>query len=292
MTVRITIKDNFVSDVTREQLQACCLGILLEFDRIAKENNISYFLVGGTLLGAKRHQGFIPWDDDIDIGIPRIDYDRLLTEQVSCKYPYLLEKFDPNSDYIYPYAKLYDGSTIFVEKLRIDFRRGVWIDVFPIDGTFKNPFFRKLHHLIVQALRRLFAFKITTIKDGNFYNEKNIFLKKIVHKILSFFSARIIFKSLDYILKIIDVRKAKYVGNMLGAWGEKELMPRNIFFGKLTTIKFCDSYFPAPADPHRYLSALYGDYMKLPPLHKRVGHMAAFVDLKHGYAFNADDKNS
>ena len=118
------------------ELQKCQLEILKEFIRICKENNLQYYLVGGTCLGAVRHKGFIPWDDDIDVAMPRKDYDKFITLQDQMKKPYFIQTYKSDKNYIYNFAKVRDSSTTFVENFFAcsQMNHGVWIDVLPLDG--------------------------------------------------------------------------------------------------------------------------------------------------------------
>ena len=118
------------------ELQKCQLEILKEFIRICKDNNLQYYLVGGTCLGAVRHKGFIPWDDDIDVAMPRDDYDKFITLQDQMKKPYFIQTYKSDKNYIYNFAKVRDSSTTFVENFFAcsQMNHGVWIDVFPLDG--------------------------------------------------------------------------------------------------------------------------------------------------------------
>ena len=119
----------------KSQLQTMMLDMIKWFHGFCKKNNISYYVVGGTMLGAVRHHGFIPWDDDIDVGIPRRDYERLLNDKellLLSEERYTIESFrDGNQDFEYPYAKIYDTHTTLIENCRTKTKRGIYIDVFP-----------------------------------------------------------------------------------------------------------------------------------------------------------------
>ncbi len=116
------------------------LKILIEFDRLCKENNLTYYLAFGTLLGAARHGGFIPWDDDIDVMMPRDDYERLLVgfnewSQSDC---YELKVYSDGYS-IYPFAKMVNNRTVVTENFtRCEFKIGVWMDIFPLDNVNKD----------------------------------------------------------------------------------------------------------------------------------------------------------
>ena len=122
-------------------LQEKQLNILKYFIKVCEKHNLQYFLVGGSTLGAIRHKGFIPWDDDIDVGMPRKDYDKFVELQSEFEgTPYFIQTFKTDPCYIYNYGKLRDSSTTFIENTFKQHRinHGVWIDIFPIDGFSKE----------------------------------------------------------------------------------------------------------------------------------------------------------
>lgn len=131
-------------DELREN-QLMQIEMLKSFHEFCKENALRYYIIGGTAIGALRHHGFIPWDDDIDLGMPRKDYNKLIStyNKKRTNDRYILESpYTKNKDYCYTYSKLYDSKTLLVEKLKKEFVRGVFIDIFPIDGVgaSNNPF--------------------------------------------------------------------------------------------------------------------------------------------------------
>ena len=116
-------------------LQQKLLGMLTWLIKYIDDNNIRYYIIGGTMLGAVRHEGFIPWDDDIDIAVPRNDYERLIDLLKSPVDHYVIESPKGEAeDYVYSYAKLYDLNTSMTELARKNVKRGVYIDIFPLDG--------------------------------------------------------------------------------------------------------------------------------------------------------------
>ena len=121
-----------------KELQNVMLQMMIEIDRICRKNNIQYILSGGTMLGAVRHHGFIPWDDDMDIAMPRKDYDRFV-EIANSELPerFRLECYENTRDYPYNFGKVRDVNTIFKEKFTasLNINHGVYIDVFPMDYT-------------------------------------------------------------------------------------------------------------------------------------------------------------
>ena len=123
-----------MKEIEIEELKRIQIGILKHLDAFCKENNLTYFMCGGTLLGAVRHKGFIPWDDDIDIMMKREDYDKLIA-----LYPkndnsnFKLFSYELDKSFPYPFAKMDDCRTIFEEEINDSYKIGVNIDIFPID---------------------------------------------------------------------------------------------------------------------------------------------------------------
>lgn len=144
-----------------KQLQKLSLNILIDIDNICKKNNIKYFLIGGSLIGAIRHKGFIPWDDDIDIAMLRKDYNKfkkiMLSRHKSIPY-YLHILCDEIGNYPFNYLKIKDNRTKIIEKelehLNLDL--GVNIDVFPLDGSPNNYFIRKIHLFKISLIKKTF----------------------------------------------------------------------------------------------------------------------------------------
>ena len=117
------------------ELQNRLLIMLKWFHEFCVEHNLRYFALGGTLLGAIRHKGFIPWDDDIDVGMPRADYNKLMELSDQIQSPYVLETpQSPAKDFIYAYCKLFNTDTTLIEKRKKNMKRVIYIDIFPLDG--------------------------------------------------------------------------------------------------------------------------------------------------------------
>ena len=143
------------------KVQLVQLDIAKEVDRICKKHNIKYFLVGGTLIGAVRHKGFIPWDDDLDIGMLRSDYDKffeIAQKELYKKYEIVDWKIDPY--YPHPMAKVVKKGTIYRESKRRDNgNHGIWIDIFPYDKVSTNEFERNFTYFELKIIRSLIRAK-------------------------------------------------------------------------------------------------------------------------------------
>jgi len=271
-----------------KRVQDCGFRILLEFDRVARELGIQYFLIYGTLLGARRHGGFIPWDDDIDVGVPRPDYERLLASGHLFRAPYLLESYTRDGSYVVPIAKVFDTGTTVIEDDQAYMKRGVWIDIFPIDGTFESSRGRNLHFAAAKAVHDLFRYRTRSLRARDFLGKRFGPFKAAAYGVASLFPVHAVYRMFQSVCKLVPLRKARYAGVFFFTYGQREFMPREVFFGdggggSRNELEFNGVRFPVPADVHAYLHRIYGDYMKLPPLEKRVPHPVLYRNLGESY---------
>ncbi len=274
-----------MNDLQKKQFE-----LLKEFIRVCEKYNLKYFLVGGTALGAARHQGFIPWDDDVDVGMPREDYEKYILLQKEYEgTPYFIQTWRTDPHYQYNFAKLRDSSTTYIENYFKWHRmnHGVWIDIFPIDGfskkdTFSPKKFRfKNIHIWAQVyiswfpqLRRKFK-KGTRIKD--------FFLNVIAILTYPLDIAHYRRRHCDRIMKNVKWEDAKLVGNWCGNKPSKEAMPKDIY-EEFTTLPFEGIQAKVVKDYDRYLTLLFGDWHKLPPEKQQVGHhINSGFSLTQGY---------
>lgn len=258
-------------NISIEESKKIQLSILKEAHKFCEDNHLSYFLVFGTLLGAVRHHGFIPWDDDIDIAMPRKDYVFLMNhfpkdetiKAVCCEN-------DPS--YYLPFGKLYDSRTVLEENITVDSRIGVYVDVFPIDAYSVNENKNTYTTLQLKAYRDLIALKMLPDSD------KRKGFRRIAHAVLR---RIIVFNNLNYNSRRMnraasrynDEKNIKYVGIRadIDQAGLQLQYPQEIFKGRML-FPFEDGMFYGPKEYDRLLKQIYGDYMKLPPKEKQISH--------------------
>lgn len=253
--------------IKETELKAIQLTILKSIDQFCQENGIKYSLAFGTLLGAVRHGGYIPWDDDIDIMMPREDYEKFIKFYNSNRYKVM--SFPKDKRYIIPYAKVIDSYTILKENTTLNLEIGVNIDVFPIDKcpSYKEEFLwykRKWILNNIYAVRKL-------VLDRKRSVLKNCII--ILTRILTFPI------SLKNLCCLIQKMALKYKNTDNGRMAvlatadtkQKWMIPANIF-KKYKRIIFENSEFWAIEDTDTYLKATYGDYMSLPPEQERITH--------------------
>ncbi len=267
------------------KLKEVQLEILKTFIDICERENLTYWLVGGTALGAVRHKGFIPWDDDIDVGMPRPDYERFMEigQNLLPEY-YFLQNYKTDPNYPINFAKIRDSRTTYIETgvSHINMNHGIWMDIFPVDG-YPEPGIR----------RRIFRFfkdvsfsRIYLAYDKNVKRDlKHRILKLLCHATLLIYPTLLsAVRSREKHFKRYDYNTCRYVINNSGAWGEKrELMDKDTMgegvYGEFEGLK---AKLPSNYDKH--LTNLYGDYMTPPPVEKQIGHhYAEVIDTKNPY---------
>ncbi len=265
-----------MEELTISEIKEYSFRVLCALKDVCEKNQISYSLTGGTLLGAVRHKGFIPWDDDIDIMIPRPDYDRLmkiLKEDPSDDFR-LLSYETLREDYVYAFAKACHPDTVLYETDRVQTKEklGVYVDIFPIDGAGNTPFGAKVR---VKTFQFLHGLKIssawTSYHRSNlrkWYYEPLRYLCYIFSKILG---RKLIDRFVFGFLKQKPFEKCAFAGRLVGDFGSREVMPRSLF-EKKTKLTFEGESFDAIADYDTFLKNLYGDYLTLPPEEKQVTH--------------------
>ena len=253
------------------------LEILDEIVRICECNNIQYFLIGGTLLGAIRHKGFIPWDDDLDIAMPRADYDRFLE---ICKSElnekYIVDHYETNKEYWLPFAKIRKKGTIYEQAILSNnpkALKGIWVDIFPLDNAkYQDSIMQKLQAAIVKLLRR-------NIGVQHKYYRVNSWKGKIIFSLMRMFSIRTSFNLQHKVMTWWNDKDTDYFVNLGSQYGHKKQTIRKDKYFPATKVEFEGGLYYAPNDWDYILTRIYGDYMKLPPEDKRVSHNPIRVDF-------------
>lgn len=256
--------------MTLDEQKQAELDILIAVDTVCREAGLIYLLSDGTLLGAVRHKGFIPWDDDVDIMMPRPDYESLFvafrSDGVRNRFPYyqLISYRDKSS--IYPFFKVIDTRTLVIEKY-VDpkYKSGVWIDIFPIDGLSDSnePFAQN------RKTMRKYDLLVANVNEGTSTTAK---IAKRVLKPFASMGKSIyqVAREFDECLASCQIAEGKDVGEVMWCLEADGRMPYELI--DAIEIEFEGHSFMAPRIYDRYLTCLYGDYMQLPPEKDRVPH--------------------
>lgn len=265
------------------RVQLTQLEILREVRRVCRENGISYFLCCGTFLGAVRHRGFIPWDDDLDIGMLRKDYDRFCEIAPKAFSPrFCLQSWHTEPGYALPFAKVRLRNTLYVEaKGAALSENGIYIDVFPFDYAPEDPQQQRLH---ARELNNLFRMKM--MKSGNkpWMEKDKVNWKKRLGYFL--YQLKAIRWSQEQLIKAYDdLAKSIPEGTLLCR--QRGLTRLDLYekewYDNLTDYPFERDRFPGPRDYDRVLSAQFGDYMTLPPQEQREDrHQIIRIDFGDG----------
>lgn len=142
-----------------KEMQGRILGILTALDKVCKEHHLRYYLIAGTMLGAVRHKGFIPWDDDADIALPRKDYDELVKHANEwLPEPFEMVSEAQNPYYPYQFVRVQDKSTTYILRRNFDLVGGVPVDVFPLDGMTENRILLRWHYLKYSVVKQMLYF--------------------------------------------------------------------------------------------------------------------------------------
>lgn len=263
-------------DNTIKTIQDNILPIAKDFHKYCEKEKLRYYIIGGTFLGAIRHKGFIPWDDDIDIAMPREDYERFLKEYPQKKY--FILNYKTNPEYKYYISKLCSRDYLIKEKTGNEVN--LFIDIFPIDGMPNNKILKKIHCLKILYHRMKLSFYYNDTIDKS---KK----RKGYEKVLIFLATTIPFKKLinpskekkkiDKLLMKYKFEKSNYSGTIMGAYREREIVETRLF-GKPTLYDFEDTKLYGPEKYDEYLTHMYGNYMEIPKNVDRTNHCLELID--------------
>lgn len=259
-----------MKEIDSEEYKHIILEILVAFDRFCSENDLRYYMMGGTILGAVRHGGFIPWDDDIDVAMPRPDYERFLSLVGDTPIGHYRVNYVDNTDrYVYPFIKMCDMRTYLFEHRRIDCREsGAFIDIFPIDGFSPDKRSWKSHISHLRLLRAFNKYAGTGIlkSDKPLATLPRLFIVMIVKLI----GCRHLIHRIDSLAKKYPYDDSEYIGVSVWGYGIKEIILKSVFEPS-ERLPFEGHKLSASKNADVYLRNLYNDYMKLPPVEKRSG---------------------
>lgn len=259
-------------DINLRELQMLEFEVLCQLDDFCKKYNIQYSLSCATLLGAVRHGGFVPWDDDIDVMMARPEFERLaalLHETGELSYSYGAHGLG-----FYPFIKILSDKGFFNAPSLKEDHAHLWVDVFPVDGLAEDMEQVRKQYKIVGFLSNMIRAGHTRLWKGR--TRFRAIAKTAAHPFAKLVGDKRLIRAIESHAKQVPFDQAKYVGGIV--WGGCPIISKGIFIERATVL-FEGREFPSPADLDGYLRTLYGDnYMEIPPKHAQVKKHPHYVD--------------
>lgn len=276
-----TLCDYEVS-VLLKKIWAVELDLLREFKRVCEKHHLKWYATFGTLLGAVRHKGFIPWDDDFDVMMPREDYEKLTKEYASeFKYPYFLQTPYTDKEYCFSFAKLRNSNTSFISEgfVESEMQQGIFFDIFPMDESMEEgrkerkekiaSILKKCSAYMSRNNKYIFNKHTEVAKDMMFSPDDNIRLYDEIQNIAQNSEAG---KASWYSTETITMCET-----------ERKSWPKHCF-EETVELPFCNMTVLAPAGYDEILTRTYGDYMSFPPVEQRgLYHSRRFLNPDKSY---------
>lgn len=265
-----------IGDVEMKKL---LLDMAKELIKICEEHDLRIYASGGSLLGAVRHKGFIPWDDDMDFHMFRNDYDKLISIMKDKDGRYKLACYLYDKKYMYPFVKFYDSETDCIEyDVDSKFKLGLYIDIFPVDGLGDDVVEAKEH------LKTMSVYvKASRLCRGKVWSSGASHVKKIAASaakcLCKLYGAKRLNKKIEFFVRKYDIEKSRLCGEIVDSTDQKRICPKK-WFEQIVYLPFEDIELPCPAGYHEYLTSYYGDYMTPPPVENQVSNHNMYVCYK------------
>lgn len=266
----------YISEEELKAIQAVQQELIGEVERICKKCNIHFNMVGGTMLGAIRHKGYIPWDDDADIGFLRTEYEKF---REACKEElnhekYYMQDLRDTEGYRWGYGKLRRKGTEFVrmDQEFMPYEQGIFIDLMPFDNVPDGWLSKRIHFFRCFLYRKLFWSEVGSRAELNRW-------KRAVYKIMRRIPMNLVLKSYQRFIDAGQRKKTQSVRILTfptpkGIYGYERR-----WYTQLSKYQFEDMVLPGARDYDGYLEVKYGDYMKLPPAEKQKTHPVSRLRL-------------
>lgn len=271
-----------ISDTDLKEIQQTLKDMACDIDAFCRKHQLTYALCGGSCLGAVRHKGFIPWDDDMDICMPRADYDRfvsLFAEEYGSDY--WVQNIRSDDRYDLHFSKIRKKGTRFEEIYETEPQKaGMFIDIFPVDNTFDNPVLRTLHQYLCDGLLLICSCvrirsklpRLLKYTGGDRQVCRALRVKNVLGICFSFLSLRRWMLITESVISFCSNDSTQHVMIPSGIRHARgETYQRNWFFPS-RTIRFEDTRLKTLQHPTPYLRKLYGDFMQVPPEAERLRH--------------------
>ncbi len=265
------IQNEFLVDSHRKKIWAVELDLMLEIDRVCKKHKLRYFLMCGTLLGAIRHQGFIPWDDDADLAMPREDYEKFIRLGDEFKHPIFLQTPYTDSNYAASYARVRNSNTSAISPI-IKYQKmnqGLFVDIFTLDNLVEEG-----------AQERYAQINRLNIENGTFMRLTNPELNEKNRQRVAAYNRDHMkdFEEIQRIATMYNDRKTEKLSIMLFTAEPLEINTWNAEdFESSVEAEFAGHMFPIPSGYKNILTQAYGDYMAFPPEEERGKHHGHYI---------------
>lgn len=279
-----------MKEETLKQLQKAEVEILDCIVHICESNDLNYFLIGGTLLGAVRHKGIIPWDDDIDVAMPRNDYEKFLRifETCNANKKFILDTYENNKLYWAAFAKVRNASTVYQEGELKDYKgnMGVWVDIFPLDNAKSDENSKKQ---LLQFKMAKFIDKLIRINSFKMTPKKSV-AKRALCKCVCILPKKFLFWCEKKVMTLNKDEDSRYFVNIGSRYGLKKQTHLKEKYFPAVELEFEGKMYKAPRDYDYVLRKIYGDdYMELPPVEKRVTHNPIKIKFEDGEEYTFDE---
>ena len=278
------IRDGVEVSAELQKLWAVELELLEQFKRVCEKHDLKYYASGGTLLGAVRHKGFIPWDDDVDVMMLREDYDKLLSVAAfEFSEPYFFQTAYSDKNYYRGHAQLRKSNTtaaLSCEALRVPYNQGIFIDIFPVDAIPDDPRLAEKQRKSLHSINRLLN-NGARFPEGQLDGFANKLKRLAVFVISIFYSHKKQYAKMESLCKTYNGQKTQRVGFISFDPNDERLKYRRCIYDDVVKLPFEDTYINVPSGYDEMLCDQFGDYMVM----KRVEsyHGSLIVDTEIGY---------
>lgn len=266
-----------LNDATLSKLHEIELEMLIEVDRICRECGIKYTIIGGTLLGAVRHGGFIPWDDDADIAMLRPEYEkfRKAVKKELDKSRFYFQDYRNTKGYRWGYAKIRRRNTLFLRENQehMPYGQEIFIDIFPIDSVPEGKISRKFHQFVCFCVRKILWAAVGRKADKSR-------AMRLIYNILYRIPDKLVFNVYERLSSISSkMPKSELVRTLTFPMPHKAYGYKREWFSETEDIKFENYYFAGVKDYKGWLEFEFGNYMQLPPKNRRKAHPVSQIRL-------------
>lgn len=258
-----------IDNDTLRKIQMVQLEMLIEVDRICKKCGIHYNIIAGTLLGAVRHGGYIPWDDDADVALLRPEYEKF---RQACKTELDTSRFyfqdhRNTKGYRWGYGKLRRKDTLFLREFQehMLYEQGIFIDIFPLDSVPDNYFLRSFKNFECFCVRKILWSKVGKVAEKNYWKRK-------VYQLLDKIPEKEVFRYYHTMIRRADKKQTRMVRILMFPTPNSEYGYYRNWYENSTDTEFEGVIFQGIKDYDSYLSFKFGKYMELPPVEKRKVH--------------------